>query len=71
MVAIPAHEASSSVLRPSRYHCQLERNFPWKLAERTSTKKIAGKVMMALTSVMPIPSTPAEPGSRGLRTGVE
>lgn len=37
----------------------------------TSTRKMAGSVMMALTSVMPIPKTPADPGRRGRNTGVE
>lgn len=74
MIAIPAQEERRRVFLPSRCARQAdsrEADRCQRAVQLTSTRKIAGRVMIALTRVMPIPNTPAEPGSRGRRTGVE
>jgi hypothetical protein len=68
MIDIPMQEPTNNDLRPRRYSSassEIEVN------GLTSTKKMAGRVMIALTNVIPIPSNPAAFGNRGRSTGVE
>jgi hypothetical protein len=68
MIDIPMQEPTNKDLRPRRYSSassEIEVN------GLTSTKNMAGRVMIAFTSVIPIPSNPAAFGNRGRSTGVE
>ena len=68
MIDMPMQEPISNGLRPRRYSSA---SFDIKFNGLTSTKKMAGRVMIALTNVIPIPSNPAAFGNKGRSTGVE
>jgi len=68
MIDIPMQEPTNKDLRPRRYSSLREHMTTVGL---TSTKNIAGRVMIALTNVIPIPNNPAAFGRRGRSTGVE
>jgi len=70
MIDIPMQETTNKDRRPRRYPSASSNLFS-KVTELTSTKKMAGRVMIAFTNVIPIPSNPAAFGNRGRSTGVE